>query len=171
MNTPISRRIKMFSRFFLAAVSFSFIFNKTKTPLNFITALVGFYYLFNLQFYLPFLDEGYFPLEFTQPVEITNVNKIKVELKNLPPNTKVIFWAAEESATSFLNPLDAYSNTKNVGISKTNENGFAELQVRCPSRYFIPKGNRLLPKHVHYRYELSEFPGMYSQVYTKNVEC
>lgn len=170
MNTPIARRIKMFSRFFLAAVSFSFLFNKTKSPFNFVIALVGFYYLFNLQFYLPFLDEGYFPLKIQQTENQLQIGKIAVELKNLPANTIVLYWAAKENKDSFLNPLDAYSQTENVGVSKTDIKGTVQLKVDCPGSYFV-KSSRQLPKHIHYRYELSEFPGMYSQVYTKNVSC
>jgi hypothetical protein len=170
MNTPIARRIKMFSRFFLAAVSFSFLFNEKKSPLNFVIALVGFYYLFNLQFYLPFLDEGYFPLKIQNNENKLQNGKITVELKNLPANTTVVFWAAKENKDSFLNPFDAYSQTENVGVSKTDENGIVQLKVDCPGMYFV-KGSRQLPKHIHYRYESSEFPGLYSQVYTKNVNC
>lgn len=170
MKSPFSRTLKMMSRFAVAGVSFSFLFNKDKSVLNFLIALLGLYFISDLTFYLPFLDECYLPMPLAEIKSENQNEKVELELNNLPPNTKIVFWAAEKKDVNFPNPLLAYIDTKNLGMSQSDENGNAKVLVHCPGSYFV-RNRKLLPKHIHYRYELKEFPGMYSRVYTKYVNC
>lgn len=164
-------RIKMFSRVLIIFASVSFLFLKDKSLFNFLIGLVGLYYLYDLTFYLPFLDTTYFP-DITVPFQSTATET--VEIKNLPPNTRVVYWAASTRLNGevYENPLDAYKDSNNKGYVLSDSEGTAVLLLDCPSVYKVGKFmKKELPKHVHYRYELAEFPGLYSRVFTKNMEC
>jgi hypothetical protein len=82
--------------------------------------------------YLPFLGRTVMP-------------KTKV-ITNLPPNVKVIYWAAHPA-----------NKVIDIGVTKTDENGKAILQFLMPSAY---KGTL-----THYRYWTSS--GMASRVFTE----
>lgn len=164
-------RIKMFSRLIIVFACLSFLFFENKSVFNFIIGLIGIYYLYDLTFYLPFLDTSYFP-DVIKP--FPNTATQNVEIKNLPPNSKVIYWAAKSNVNYDIieTPLDAYKNSENKGFVIADANGKAILLLDCPVSYKVGKFRmKQLPKHVHYRYELSEFPGLYSRVFTKNLEC
>ena len=163
-------RIKMFSRLIVALGAVSFLFMEKKSIFNFIIALVGLYYLYDLTFYLPFLDTAYFP---DTSIPFSNTASQRVEIKNLPPNARVVYWAANSAINSVHeNPLDAYKNSKNRGFVISNAEGTAVLLLDCPAPYKVGRFmQKVLPKHVHYRYELPDFPGMYSKVFTKNMSC
>ncbi len=105
-------------------------------------------------FYLPFLGYTVFPCE---PLEnkIPDESTESVEINDLPPNSNVIYWAAEtDSDSSNLskeNPWNAYKKYSNSGVLRTNSKGSVVLQFRKPTEYHIPSG-KLLKSHVHYRY-------------------
>ena len=164
----MSVNYKMLSRFILTLASSSFFLMKEKNVIYFIIALIGMYYLFDLTFYLPFLDEAYIPFSINTQ-KINNFVDASVQLDNLPPNTQ-IYWAAKKESNIFTNPLDAYLETPNTGVATTNNAGSVIIKIQCPGTYLVNK-NMELPKHIHYRYALSKFPGMYSKVFTKNVIC
>jgi hypothetical protein len=161
----------MFTRFIIIVACLSFFVSETKSVFNFLIGLIGLYSLYDSTFYLPFLDTTYFP-DITSP--FPNTATERVEIQNLPPNTKVVYWAAKSNVNSNVlkTPLDAYKSSENKGFVLSDSDGNATLLLDCPASYIVGKiGKRELPKHVHYRYELSQFPGLYSRVFTKNLVC
>ena len=133
--------------------------------------LAGLYFAFNRDFYLPFLGPTVIPA--TLAVKRVD-NLTNVQLKNLPPNTKVIYWAAKSTNDVIGDPITAYKDYTNSGMAISSSNGDLTIQIECPSKYKISKFNiftKTLPKHVHYRYELSSYPGMFSKVFTRMVDC
>ena len=146
--------------------------------LRFISILIGLsglYFAFNRDFYLPFLGPTVIPVTLaTKKVD----NLINVQLKNLPPNTKVIYWAAISTNVStndpIGDPITAYKDYTNSGMAISSSNGDLTVQIECPSKYNVSKFKvftKTLPKHIHYRYELPEYPGMFSKVFTQIVDC
>jgi hypothetical protein len=99
---------------------------------------------------------------------------IQVSLSDIPANTRVLFWAAKSNLDGvWSNPIDAYQGYNNSGLAKTDDTGNVTIQVNCPSDYKISKFgfNKKLSKHVHYRYELPKYPGIFSSVKTKYINC
>lgn len=136
---------------------------------NIFMIIVALLYLFNRDFFLPFLGPTVIPISESDK---STENLINIPLVGLPPNTKVIYWASEYSENEYENPLSAYKDYSNSGIVKTNEFGNVIIQISCPGRYKISKFGmlkKLLKRHVHYRYELP-YKGLYSRVYTKNID-
>lgn len=127
------------------------------------------YYLFNRDFFLPFLGPAVIPVT---RVENQLDNMINVNLTNLPPNTNVIYWASQKSEGTFDDPITAYKDYSNSGIAISDEKGNANIKIVCPSPYYVNKfgiKKKLLNRHVHYRYELKD-KGIYSSVYTQNID-
>jgi hypothetical protein len=123
------------------------------------------YFLFDRDFYLPFLGKCVFPVAENQQKETADLKPVL--LSNLPPNTNVVFWAAKRAtstASQMPNPIDAYSEYANSGIAKTNEKGEVTLQIACPVEYNVHY--KTLRRHIHYRYELPKYRGMFSKVHT-----
>ncbi len=124
-------------------------------------ALAGMILLFQRDVYLPFLGHTVMPQpinEFKPSGEL-----ITKTVKNLPPNTKVIYWASQSSDKTVDNPYDAYGNYDNQGVVVSDSKGNAILQVRKPTAYNVPYKGKLEP-HIHYRYWTSS--GMASRLYT-----
>jgi len=125
-------------------------------------------HLFNRDYYLPFLGPTIIPIK-----ERETIGKlIDVKLQGLKPNTKVLYWASNESDKTFDNPLEAYKGYGNSGIVNTDNNGEVTLKVNCPSDYYVSKFgiNKKLSRHIHYRVE-SHIPGLFSSVKTKYINC
>ena len=135
------------------------------------------YFIFNRDYYLPFLDKCVMPIgtwtrEGNQQGE--TMNHTTVKLDGLPSNTNVIFWAAQPGKKIIPNPIEAYGDYSNSGMTQSDITGNATIQVKCPTQYSVSKFgimNKTLLKHVHYRYEIPGYKGMFSRVYTKNVDC
>jgi uncharacterized membrane protein YuzA (DUF378 family) len=118
--------------------------------------------------YLPFLGHTVMPqptADYTQPQPQTGTLITKV-VENLPANVKVIYWAALPSETVVDNPTDAYGDYSNQGVTTTDANGKAILQVRKPASYKVPFKGTLEP-HIHYRYWTSS--GMTSRLFTIKI--
>jgi hypothetical protein len=132
-----------------------------------LVGLSGLFYLFQRDFYLPFLGITAVPLQVSnKPIE----NPIKVQLDKLPPNVNVIYWGAEPSLTTSPNFIEAYKEYTNSGIVKTDNQGQVTIDIKCPGKYIV--GNiikRELPSHIHYRYEISK--GLLSSIFTKTIKC
>jgi hypothetical protein len=131
--------------------------------------------MFDRDFYLPFLGQCVFPSS-TQGVRrnLSLKENVTVTLRNLPPSTSVVYWAANESTSIFDDPALAYSSYTNSGVGMTNANGEITFQIACPGRYNVKKFglyNKTLERHVHYRYELPASKGLFSKVFTENVDC
>ncbi len=119
--------------------------------------------------FLPFLGKTVIP----EPISTYKPkgDLIIKTIENLPPNVKVIYWASLPSDKVVDNPDEAYGDYSNQGITTTDANGKAILQVQKPASYKIPsyydpfKGT--LKPHIHYRYWISS--GMTSPLYTINI--
>lgn len=137
--------------------------------------LSGVYYLTNRDFYLPFLGPTYIPFPLSKNEKLSG-KIITVQLIDLPPNTTVIYWAANPSNKTIKDPKEAYKDFGSSGMVKTNEKGTVSFQIICPASYKV-KGkipfmqNKTLESHVHYRYEDPSYPGIFSNVKTKYVKC
>ena len=117
--------------------------------------------------YLPFLGTAAIPApqEDTEPMA-AGPDTITKEVKNLPPNVKVLFWAAQSSENTKNTPEDAYGDYSNQGVTTTSTNGVAILTVKKPGKYIVPyKGE--LTRHIHYRYWTEN--GMASSLYTIDI--
>lgn len=125
----------------------------------------------NRDVYLPFLGPCAIPSS-ALPLTESRGN-VTMTLSNLPPNTKVIYWAANPSKKNGKNPWSAYKNYANGGVTMSDDRGNATLSLMCPQRYTINRlgFDKLLPKHLHYRFESKEYPGMLSRVYTEDIDC
>ncbi len=154
------------------------IFGQGKGFIYILIALAAMYKL-KLETFLPFLDWCAFPtdtLSQTYPVDAN----AELTLFNLPPNAKIVYWAAESDSSTTPSdseddeespsPYDAYGEYSNSGIVQADSNGEALLKLRCPKNYSVGKIIKYkLPKHVHYRYEIS--PAIFSKVFTQEIEC
>lgn len=124
-----------------------------------------------LESFLPFLDYSAFPLDTlsqTYPVD----SNAELVLTNLPPNARVIYWAAEgkDDDKTLKGPREAYGEYTNSGVVKTDKDGKVKILLRCPKSYSVGKVFKYkLPQHIHYRYELS--PAILSKVYTQEINC
>lgn len=128
------------------------------------------FHLTSRDYYLPFLGPTIIPVK-----ERETVGKlVDVELTGLTPNSRVLYWASNESEGGHIdNPIDAYRGYSNSGLAKTNINGDVKIRVNCPSTYNVGKfgKNKRLEQHVHYRVESQRFPGLFSRVHTKYIKC
>jgi uncharacterized membrane protein YuzA (DUF378 family) len=110
--------------------------------------------------FLPFLGHTVMPKPINEYKPSGDVITKKIE--NLPPNVKVIYWAALPSDKTIDNPYDAYGEYTNQGVTTSDANGIATLTVQKPTDYKVPlKGT--LKHHIHYRYWTSA--GMASRLY------
>lgn len=101
--------------------------------------------------YLPFLGPMVAPCSVLQNQSPPGATKnIKV---TVAPHSKVLYWAAEPANENLKNiPTwkEAYLQYSNAGVTTSDAEGIATLQVREPQPYKVPfKG--LLAPHVHYR--------------------
>lgn len=137
---------------------------------NTFVILIAIYYLFNRDFYLPFLGPSVIPIT---KVPLQGEKLVEVNLTKLPPDVNVLYWASGESDKDYSDPLDAYKNYSNAGMAKTDNSGNILIKIACPGRYYINKfglKKQKLPRHMHYRYEFPNYSGLYSRVYTKYIE-
>jgi len=139
--------------------------------LHLVMAIVVLYYLFNRDFYLPFLGQTIIPIKNTNIENPDGVLNFKIQ--NLPSNTNVIYWASNSSNEVIRNPIDAYKGYTNSGITKTDLYGNASLQISCPSDYYVKSFgmDKKLSQHIHYRIESDKYPGLFSSVKTHYVKC
>jgi hypothetical protein len=146
---------------------------KNKTVSNvFNIAIIGLalYYLFNRDFFLPFLGPAVIPVA---KIENKLDDMINVNLNKLPPNTNIIYWASQKSEGTINDPIVAYKDYSNSGVAISDNMGNANIKIACPSPYYVNKfgiKKKLLNRHVHYRYELPDYKGIYSSVYTKDID-
>jgi len=133
-------------------------------------SIVIIYYLFNRDFYLPFLGETVIPIKNMNNIED---NLLNFKIQNLPPNKRLIYWASRSSDQVIRNPIDAYKGYTNSGITKTDSNGNASLEISCPSDYYVKSFgmDKKIRRHIHYRIESDKFPGLFSSVKTHYVKC
>ena len=136
--------------------------------INILIGLSAAYFVFDRDYYLPFLGKTVIPIGPKKPTE--NLKQIK--LSGLPPNTTVLSWAAKESDKVFDSYIQAYGDYSNTDISKTNDKGEVIVELPCPASYHVPAFgmNKQLDRHIHYRFELPKHKGMFSRIYTKYLD-
>ena len=123
--------------------------------------------------YLPFLGDTALPAA-VLPNTIARGNVV-LAIDGLPPNVKVVFWAASPGASVGDTPQAAYSaaagKNPNGGITTSTADGVAHITIDCPQNYKVNRLgiDKVLPKHVHFRYALPDSPGLFSPVLTKNI--
>ena len=133
--------------------------------------LIMFLYVgWDRDYYLPFLGDTVFPNGLLAAHVTPNSADTTIEIK-VPPNTKVIYWAAEPcdgECDKNLMAWDAYGNYSNSGVATSNDEGVALLSIRGPPpMYKVPNEEYKLKAHVHYRYQTSA--GMFSKIYTSDI--
>lgn len=138
-----------------------------------ISLLIGvsaLFFIFNRDYYLPFLGHAVIPIGPKKPSEKLN----KIRLSNLPPKTTVIAWGSQNSNKIYDNPFDAYGSYANTDIVQTNDKGEVIVELPCPSEYYVNKFGIMkqkLDRHIHYRYELPKYKGLFSRIYTKYLDA
>lgn len=136
--------------------------------------LSALYFVFDRDYYLSFLGQTVIPIaQKDSKIVLENLKQIK--LSGLPPNTTVLSWGAKESNLGkiFDSYIQAYGDYSNTIVSKTNEDGEVIIELPCPSSYYVPGKfgmMKRLNRHIHYRYELPKYKGMFSRVYTKFLD-
>ena len=134
----------------------------------------GLYVCMDRDYYLPFLGDAVFPDGLLPPHTSPMSANLQHTIKNLPANTKVMYWAAEpcevtETCGVERMPWEAYSHYTNAGITESNKNGEAVIKIRGkPQSYNVPYKSEVIMPHVHYRYKKSN--GMYSKIYTSKFQ-
>lgn len=176
MELKTSIRLEMIGKFLLTVGGIFYanqLFNKTNNLsklLGGVLLLVSIYFMLNRDFYLPFLGKCAIPPNVINKAAISN-GDISVKLSGLPPKTQIVYWASLPSSEIINDPQLAYGDYKNSGTIETNENGDATVRIACPGNYSVGTLKKVLNKHLHYRYALVEYPGLYSRIYTAKVEC
>lgn len=124
------------------------------------------YYVFDRNFYLPFLGWAVYPcgsLAEKVPADADTSITVSVE-----PNANVIYWASEKPEKNTIepidNPWDAYANYENSGVVRADASGNAVLRVRSPVSYQVGLMHKTLSRHIHYR--VCRHPGMLSDIKT-----
>jgi hypothetical protein len=177
----------MIARIFIIAGSAAFFLSKfvnvgirvSSTITKIFAVIVGMatlYLVSQRDFYLPFLGKCVFPAGDRQMTGSALLGeKTTVSLTGLPPKSRVVYWAAKraEANRTFQNPMDAY-DYGNAGQGVTDDRGEITFEIDCPGSYIVNKFGvfkKNIPKHVHYRYELEGYKGLFSGVNTKYIKC
>lgn len=137
-----------------------------------IVGILAVFLLVQRDVYLPFLGQMAFPTGLLKSVHVpTSKDMTIVKLKNLPPNTLVVYWAALPNTyreafkeTETQSWKQSYGEFTNSGVVKTSDDGTCDLSVVCPQMYNVKN------RHVHYRYELPTTKGMLSSVRTVKLD-
>ena len=82
-------------------------------------------------------------------------------------------WGSQSTDKVFEDPFEAYGDYANTEIKRTNDKGEVIIELPCPSEYYVNKFGvmkRKLDRHIHYRYQLPQYKGMFSRVYTKYLD-
>lgn len=126
----------------------------------------------NRDTYLPFLGETVYPAPVNDIAPVIRSTPIAISLKNLPSNTKVVYWAALPLSLThpadyiYSNPDEAYGDYSNSGVGTSDDNGILVVKINNPARYKVGfKGT--LDAHLHYRYWKQN--DLLSKVYTLKV--
>ena len=117
-------------------------------------------------FFLPFLGDTVFPNGLLAAHVTPNGADVMASAV-VPPNTKVVYWAAEPCYENCEVPVmawDAYKTYTNSGVATSDEQGIVRFMVRGPQAYNVPYKDHTLKPHVHYRY--MKHNGMFSKIFT-----
>lgn len=111
---------------------------------------------------LPFLGKTVMPTSVI-PYKQNKYQKDSVKIQ-VQPNAKVIYWAAKKLDSENHDVWKAYDDYSNSGVVKADKHGVAVLKLEKGSGYIVPWGNKYIPPHVHYRYEIK--PSKFSRIET-----
>lgn len=126
-------------------------------------------FLFDRDYYLPFLGKTVIPIGPSKPSN----NLTNIQLSGLPSNTLVIAWGSMNDENEYQDPFTAYGDYANHEIVQTDKDGNATVELSCPSSYYVKKFgvmSKKLDRHIHYRYQLPKYKGLFSKVYTKYLD-
>jgi hypothetical protein len=138
-----------------------------------IFGLSGLYVCTERDYYLPFLGDAVFPDGLLQPQVTPMSANLQHKLSGLPPNTKIMYWAAEpcevtETCGVERMPWESYTDYTNAGTTMSDGLGNANIKIRGkPQSYNVPYKNKVIMPHIHYRYRKSN--GMYSKIHTSYI--
>lgn len=160
--------------FFTSAINVNlFSFIQYPIVIRLISLLIGIsalYFVFNRDYYLPFLGHTAIPVG--GPLKPEGDLKA-IKLTGLPPNVIVMAWGAQSTDKIFEDPFEAYGDYANTDIKRVNKDGEVIIELPCPSEYYVNKFGimkRKLDRHIHYRYQVPEYKGIFSRVYTKYLD-
>lgn len=142
----------------------------------FMIGICALYFAFDRDYYLPFLGKSVIPI-IKDNRSSPNLKEIKIS--NLPPNTRILYWAAKSASSigDATGELDwrVYNDYSNSGVVQSDIIGNTIVKIECPVEYNVPLflgiGKKRLKRHLHYRYEIPGQTGLFSRVYTKYIEC
>lgn len=127
----------------------------------FVIAAAGIY-LIKRDTFLPFLGKTFIPSSVI-PLKTNKYSKYVTKIK-VRPNSKVIYWAAKKLNSNNHSVWKAYDDFSNSGVVMSNKHGIATIKLEKGSGYIVPWGNKQIPPHFHYRYEIK--PGKLSRIET-----
>ena len=119
--------------------------------------------------FLPFLGDCVFPTGLLAPNAVPNGADTLV-IATVPPNTKVVYWAAEpchSNCENLVTAFDAYKDYTNSGLATSGHDGIVQMHVKGPQSYTVPYKTHALKPHVHYRYVRAD--GMLSKIHTTDA--
>jgi len=127
----------------------------------FIIAVAGIY-LIKRDTFLPFLGTTVIPPSVI-PLKNNKYSTYQTKIK-VTPNSKVIYWASKKLNNNKHSVWKAYGDFSNSGVIMSDKHGIATIKLEKGSGYIVPWGNKQIPPHFHYRYELK--PGKFSRIET-----
>lgn len=113
--------------------------------------------------WLPFLGKAVLP-ESLIPLSNNKLKTDRIIKIKVPPNVKVMYWAADKMKDDKQDVFKAYNGYINSGVVKSNKHGIASLPIKTGNGYIVPNGKQI-PRHIHYRY-VEEDNGMLSRLET-----
>ena len=122
--------------------------------------------------FLPFLGLAVLPNTLIADEKIPNGANVSytIDMNDYEEGTVVIYWAANKTDKIIEDPIEAYKDYNNVGVSKV-KNGKADVRIFCPDKYKVKKiFNQLLERHFHYRIVFKD-TGFLSPVMTVKLDC
>ena len=142
----------------------------------FMIGICALYFAFDRDYYLPFLGKSVIPI-IKDNRSSPNLKEIKIS--NLPPNTRILYWAAKSASSigDATGELDwrVYNDYSNSGVVQSDIIGNTIVKIEFQVEYNVPLFlgicKKRLKRHLHYRYEIPGQTGLFSRVYTKYIEC
>ena len=83
----------------------------------------------------------------------TSPNMMSVEVRNLKPNKRIFYFAANPSKNPrrVIPHTEAYTGLRNSGTAISSDEGIAYIHIHCPQVYVNEDGN-IYPRHFHFVY-------------------
>ena len=96
----------------------------------------------------------------------------KIVLNNIKPNKCIFYFAttSNDFTKKIIHQLKAYGTLKNSGITKTDENGNANIYLHCPQLYINNNGN-VYGRHFHFIYWNEIKKEWDKNLYTQQILC